>query len=152
MFLWQVEFWLANNLLLKLQGSRAVYFIRHRKLKIELHEPVENENELRYSGRVGNFCSNTSSWLFVGKYFIHFDIRVKCQPLHIWANTIVIRNYNSLEHYILNLRDTSCHMYIFYRIFALFRQCDRHEIAEILLNMALNTTNQSNRYRLHTCR
>jgi hypothetical protein len=25
MFLWQVEFWLAKNLLLKLQGSRAVY-------------------------------------------------------------------------------------------------------------------------------
>ena len=41
-----------------------------------------------------------------------FNIRVKCQPLHIWANTVIIRNYKSLVHYILNLRDTSCHMYI----------------------------------------
>jgi hypothetical protein len=36
MFLWQVEFWLAKNLLLKLQGSRAVYFIWHRKSIIVL--------------------------------------------------------------------------------------------------------------------
>jgi hypothetical protein len=33
MFLWQVEFWLAKNLL---HGSRAVYFIRHRKSIIAL--------------------------------------------------------------------------------------------------------------------
>ena len=36
MFLWQVEFWLAKNLLLTLHGSRAVYFIRHRKSIIAL--------------------------------------------------------------------------------------------------------------------
>ena len=36
MFLWQVEFWLAKNLLLALHGSRAVYFIRHRKPIIAL--------------------------------------------------------------------------------------------------------------------
>ena len=30
-FLWPVEFWLAKNLLLTLHGSRAVYFIWHRK-------------------------------------------------------------------------------------------------------------------------
>jgi hypothetical protein len=40
-----------------------------------------------------------------------FNIRVKCQPLHIWANTVIIRNSNSLVHCIFNLRDTSCHMY-----------------------------------------
>jgi hypothetical protein len=33
MFLWQVEFWLAKNLLFKLQRSRAVYFkINNRSL------------------------------------------------------------------------------------------------------------------------
>jgi hypothetical protein len=31
MFLWQVEFWLAENVLITLHGSRAVYFIRHGK-------------------------------------------------------------------------------------------------------------------------
>ena len=36
MFLWQVEFWLAKHLLLTLHGSRAVYFIRHRKSIITL--------------------------------------------------------------------------------------------------------------------
>jgi hypothetical protein len=36
MFLWQVEFWLAKNLLLTLHGRRAVYFIRHRKSIIAL--------------------------------------------------------------------------------------------------------------------
>ena len=37
MFLWQVEFWLANNLLLTLQGSRSLlYFIRHIKSIIAL--------------------------------------------------------------------------------------------------------------------
>jgi hypothetical protein len=36
MFLWQVAFWLAKNLLLTLHGNRAVYFIRHRKSIIVL--------------------------------------------------------------------------------------------------------------------
>jgi hypothetical protein len=36
MFLWQVEFWLAKNLLVTLHGSRVVYFIRHRKSIIAL--------------------------------------------------------------------------------------------------------------------
>jgi len=36
MFWWQVEFGLATNLLLTLHGSRAVYFIRHRKSIIAL--------------------------------------------------------------------------------------------------------------------
>ena len=38
MFLWQVEFWLAKNLHLTLHGSRAVYFIWHRKSIITLCE------------------------------------------------------------------------------------------------------------------
>jgi hypothetical protein len=36
MFLWQVKFWLATNLLLTLHGSCAVYFIPHRKSIINL--------------------------------------------------------------------------------------------------------------------
>jgi hypothetical protein len=56
----------------------------------------------------GNKLSLLAKWCgFVSA----FNIRVKCQPIHIWANTVIIRNSNSLVHCIFNLRDTSCHMY-----------------------------------------
>ena len=46
MFLWQVGFSLAKNLLLTLHGSRAVYFIWHRKSIIALCDLFQKDTRI----------------------------------------------------------------------------------------------------------
>ena len=134
------------------KGQTTIYKTLHRKLKIATRTLLKTGGEFMCCGRVSSFCSSSGTHRACYSSYDKWNILVvicdTCIPLPInWKES----GYLHIQRQCVSCNIILVQICLFLRVMQfkklIYKMCSRHDIAEILLKLALNTnrsTYQSN--------